>query len=136
MHPWKELLLLCTPGVYAMLHWSNQELVHHGWEGLQLNETSLLQVMLREDLQHIPIELDVLSAVRFVDGSLDKLLVLFNTSLVDNGMGIQGGSLSSNMLPGELQPFVKGDDSSGLEIHGIKHLLPRSILVGVSLVQF
>merc|ERR1719342_1274667 len=118
-----------------MLHGSSQELVHHGWKGLQLDETSLFQVMLREDLQHVPIELDGLGAIRFVDGSLDKLLVLFNTSLVDNGVRIQGGSLGSNMLPGELQPLVKGDDSGGLEVHGIKHLLPRSILIGISLVQ-
>merc|ERR1719495_654653 len=92
--------------------------------------------MLCEDLQHTPIKLDGFGTVRFVDGSLDKLLVLFNTSLVDNGVRIQGGSLGSNMLPGELQPFIKGNDSSGLEVHGIKHLLPCCILFGISLVQF
>merc|ERR1712243_314094 len=48
---------------------------------------------------------------------------------------IHSGSLGSNMLSAKLQPFVKSDDSSGLEIHGIKHLLSGSILVLLGLVE-
>merc|ERR1719309_441939 len=91
--------------------------------------------MFSEDLQHVPIEFHGLSAVRLVDGSLDKLLVLINASLINDGMRIQGGSLGSNMLPGELQPFVKGDDSSGLEVHGVEHLLSCCVFIGISFIQ-
>merc|ERR1712227_1014049 len=35
----------------------------------------------------------------------------------------------------ELEPFIEGDDTSGLEIHGVKHLLSGSILLCLSLVQ-
>merc|ERR1712228_642313 len=109
--------------------------MHHGREILHFNESLFLQIMFSEDLQHVPIEFHGLSTVRLVDGSLDKLLVLINASLINDGMRIQGGSLGSNMLPGELQPFVKGDDSSGFEVHGVEHFLSCCVFIGISFVQ-
>merc|ERR1719419_678670 len=107
---------------------------HHRREGINLNETSLLLIMFGEDLQHVPVELHGLGTVRLVDGSLNKLLVLINTSLVNNGMWVHGRSLGSNMFSAELQPFVKGDNTSSLEIHGVEHLLPGSIFFLLTLV--
>merc|ERR1711862_662856 len=118
-----------------MFHWSYQELVHHGRKGVKLDKTSLFQVMFSKDLQHVPIEFHSFSAVRLVDGSLNELFILFNSSLVNDGVRIHGGSLGSNVLPAKLQPLVKGDDPSGLEVHGVKHLLPGCILFIPSLVQ-
>merc|ERR1719300_446963 len=117
-----------------MLHRSFQERMHHRREGINLNETSLLLVMFGEDLQHVPVELHGLRTVRLADGSLYKLLILINTSLVNNGMRIHGRCLCSNVFSAELQPFIKGDDTSSLEIHGVEHLLPGSIFFLLSLV--
>merc|ERR1719308_576310 len=91
--------------------------------------------MVSEDLQHIPIKLHCLSTAWIVDSLLDEVLVLINGSLVNDGMWIHGCSLGSDVLPAELQPFIKGDDPSCLEIHRVEHLLPGSILLRFSFVQ-
>merc|ERR1719312_1960144 len=69
------------------------------------------------------------------DSRLDERLVLVHTSMVNDGMRVHGGSLGSDVLLAELQPLIKCDDTSGLEIHGVKHLLPGRILLCLSLVQ-
>merc|ERR1719300_2358094 len=118
-----------------MLHRSFQERMHHRREGINLNKTSLLLVMFGEDLQHVPVELHGFSTVRLVDGSLYKLLILINSSLVNNGMWVHSRSLGSNVFSAELQPFIKGDDTSSLEIHGVEHLLPGRIFFLLSFVK-
>merc|ERR1712121_577667 len=55
--------------------------------------------------------------------------------MVNDGVGIHGGSLGSDVLLAELQPFIEGGDASGLEIHGVKHLLSGGVLLCLSLVQ-
>merc|ERR1719300_1665547 len=117
-----------------MLHRSFQARMHHRRESVHLNETSLLLVMFGEDLKHVPVELHGFSTVRLVDGRLYKLLILINSSLVNNGMWVHSCSLGGNMFSAELQPFIKGDDTSSLEIHGVEHLLPGSIFFLLSLV--
>merc|ERR1712114_52030 len=66
--------------------------------------------MLSEDLQHVPVELHGLFTVRLVDGSLNKLLILINTSLINNGMWVHSGSFGCNVFSAELEPFIKGND--------------------------
>merc|ERR1719310_1255919 len=68
-------------------------------------------------------------------GSLDELLVIIHTSMVNDWMRIHGGSLGSDVLLAELQPFIKGNDTSGLEIHGVKHLLSGGVLLCLSFVK-
>merc|ERR1712025_680555 len=91
--------------------------------------------MLGENLQHVPVKLQGLGTVRILDGSLDELLILFNTSLVNDRMRIHGCSLGSNVLPAELQPFIESDDTGRLEIHGVEHFLTSSIFLSLSLIQ-
>merc|ERR1719347_2121459 len=55
--------------------------------------------------------------------------------MVNDGMRIHGGSLGSDVLLAELQPFIEGNDTSGLEIHGVEHLLSGGVLLCISLVQ-
>ena len=50
-------------------------------------------------------------------------------------MRIQSGSLGHDVLQTVGQPFIKGDDTSRLLVHGVKHLLPGILLVLLSLVQ-
>merc|ERR1711874_205918 len=112
-----------------MFDWSGQELVHHRWKGGDFHESFLLHVVFGEDLQHVPVQLHGLGTLRGLDCSLDELLVVINTSMVNDGMSIQRCSLCSNVFSAKLQPFIKGDDTSRLQIHGIKHLLSGSILL-------
>ena len=47
----------------------------------------------------------------------------------------QGGSLGRDVLQTVGQPFIKGDHSGRLLIHGVKHLLPGFLLVLLGLVE-
>merc|ERR1719249_294769 len=118
-----------------MLLWHSEELIHHCWELRHLNDPVLVRVMVSEDLQHVPVQLNVFWTGWRSHGSLDELLVIIHTSMVNDRMRIHGGSLSSDVLLAELQPFIEGDDTSGLEIHGVKHLLSGSVLLCFRLVQ-
>merc|ERR1712227_417847 len=114
---------------------NSQELVHHGWELCHLDDPVLVGVVVSEDLQQVPVQLHMFwtggrrccrskgSFTTARHGSLDEGLVLVHTSMVNDGMRIHGGSLGSDVLLAELEPLIKGDDASGLEIHGVKHLL-------------
>merc|ERR1712126_668317 len=68
-------------------------------------------------------------------GSYDELLVVIHTTMVNDGVRIHGGSLGSDMLLAELQPFIEGNDTSRLEIHGGKHLLSGGVLLCFRLVE-
>merc|ERR1712243_490975 len=94
-----------------------------------------VRVVVSEDLQHVPVQLHVFWTSWRSHGSLDEVLVLIHTSMINDGMRIHGGSLGSDMLLAELKPFIKGDDASGLEVHGVEHLLPGCVLLGLSLVK-
>ena len=118
-----------------MLLWDRQQLVHHGRELGHLDNALPGGVVVCEDLQHVPVQLQVLGAVGRGHAGLDEVLELVHASLINDGMRIHGGGLGSDVLPAELQPLVKGDDTSRLEIHGVKHLLPGSILLRLSLVE-
>merc|ERR1712133_236858 len=91
--------------------------------------------MVSEDLEHVPVQLNVFWTSWRSHGSLDEGLVLIHTSMINDGMRIHSGSLGSNVLLAEFEPFIKCDDASGLEIHGVKHLLSGGVLLCLSLVQ-
>merc|ERR1711915_781924 len=55
--------------------------------------------------------------------------------MVNDGVRIHGGSLGSDVLLAEFEPFIEGDNASGLEIHGVKHLLSGSVLLCLRLEQ-
>merc|ERR1712133_325786 len=107
-----------------VLLWHSEELVHHCWELCHLDDPVHVRVVVSEDLQHVPVQLHLLRTGSRTDGDLDELLVLLHTTMVDDGMWVHGGGLGGDVLLAELEPFVKGDNTSGLEIHGVKHLLP------------
>merc|ERR1712058_9017 len=120
--PWvilleQDLKLFAARNRKLVLQRSCQTLLHHGTELIHLDDSVLVGVVVSEDLQHVPVQLNCFRAARVCNSFLDEFLVLFDTSLVNDGVRIQGGSLGSNVFPGELQPFVKGDDSSGFQIH-------------------
>ena len=119
----------------AVLLGDSQELIHHLWELSQFDNAVLVCIVISEDLQHVPVEFHLLRTRVGTNGGLDELLVLVHTTMVNDGMRVHGSSLGSDVLLAELQPFIKGDDTSGLEIHGVKHLLSGSILLCLSLVQ-
>ena len=50
-------------------------------------------------------------------------------------MGVHGGCLGNDVLQAELQPFVKCDNSSSLQVHGLEHLLSGLLLVLPCLIQ-
>ena len=50
-------------------------------------------------------------------------------------MRSQSGSLGHDVLQTVVQPFIKGDDSGRLLVHGVKHLLPGFLLVLLGLVE-
>ena len=56
---------------------------------------------------------------------------MFNVAMVEDRVRVRvhDGSISSDVLQAELQPFVEGDDSSSLEIQGVEHLLSGLLLV-------
>merc|ERR1711868_309016 len=118
-----------------MLLGDSQELSHHLWELSQLDDAVLVRIVISEDLQHIPVEFHLLRTRVRTNGGLDEILVLVHTTMVNDGMRVHGSSLGSDVLLAELQPFVKSDDSSSLQIHGVKHFLPGRILLCLSLVQ-
>merc|ERR1712126_209723 len=117
------ILALCRDRE-VMLLWNSEELIHHCWELRHPNDPVLVRVVVSEDLQHVPVQLNVFWTGWRSHGSLDEVLVLIHASMVNDGMWLHGGSLGGNMLLAELKPFIKGDDASGLQIHGVKHLLP------------
>merc|ERR1711972_762757 len=138
--PWvilleQDLKLFAARNRQFVLQRSCQTLLHHGTKLIHLDDSVLVGVMVGKDLQHVPVQLNCFRAARVGNSFLDKLLVLFNTSLVNDGVRIQGGSLGSNVFPGKLQPFVKGDDTSGFQIHRVEHLLPCCILLSFCFVQ-
>merc|ERR1712121_397026 len=55
--------------------------------------------------------------------------------MIYDRMWVHGGSLGGDVLLAELEPFIKCDDTSRLEIHRVKHLLPRGILLSLGLVE-
>merc|ERR1719342_1230008 len=138
--PWVVLLeqhlkLFAARNRQFVLQRSCQTLFHHGAKLIHLDDSVLVGVVVCEDLQHVPVQLNRFRAARVSNSFLDEFLVLFNTSLVNDGVRIQGGCLGSNVFPGKLQPFVKGYDTSGFQIHRVKHLLPCCILLSFSFVQ-
>merc|ERR1711868_144160 len=150
--PWIILLEQCLVlsllrNCEIMLLRNSQELIHHGWKLRHLDDPVLVGVVVSEDHQHVPVQLHMFwtggrgclcskgSFTTARHGRLDEGLVLVHTSMVNDGMRVHGGSLGSDVLMAELQPFIKGDDTSGHEIHGVKHLLSGSILLCLSLVQ-
>merc|ERR1711972_306121 len=138
--PWvilleQDLKLFAARNRKFMLQRSCQTLLHHGAELIHLDDSVLVGVVVGKDLQHVPVQLNCFRAARVSNSFLDELFVLFNTSLVNDGVRIQGGSLGSNVFPGKLQPLVKGDDTSGFQIHRVKHLLPCCILHSFCFVQ-
>merc|ERR1712168_1111384 len=128
------IVALCRDREVVLL-WNSEELIHHCWELHHLDDSILVRVMVSEDLQHVPVQLNMFWTRWRSHGSFDALLVLIHTSVVNDGVRIHGGSLGSDVLLAELQPFIEGDDASGLEIHGVKHLLSGSVLLCLSLVQ-
>ena len=50
-------------------------------------------------------------------------------------MRSQSSSLGHDVLHAVSQPFIKGDDTGGLLVHGVKHLLPGFLFVLLGLVQ-
>merc|ERR1712121_52590 len=113
----------------------SKELLHHSRELCHLDDTILVGVMVSKDLQHVPVQLYVFWTGWRSHGSLDESLVLIQTSMINDRMRIHGGSLGSNVLLAEFEPFIEGDDTSGLQIHGVEHLLSGGILLGLCLVQ-
>merc|ERR1719295_1229084 len=138
--PWIVLLehcliiTLCWDSKVVLL-WNSQELIHHCWELRHLEDSILVRVMVSEDLKHVPVQFNMFWTGWRSHGSFDELLVLIHTSMVNDGMRIHSGSLGSDVLLAELQPFIEGDDTSGLEIHGVKHLLSGGVLLCLSLVK-
>merc|ERR1712126_113577 len=128
------ILALCRNSKVVLL-WNSEELVHHGWKLRHLDDSILVRVMVSEDLKHVPVQLHVFWTSWRSHGGLDELLVLIHTSMVNDRMRIHGGSLGSDVLLAELQPFIEGDDTSGLEIHGVEHLLSGGVLLCFRLVQ-
>merc|ERR1711868_297840 len=150
--PWiilleQSLVLSLLRNCEIMFLWNCQELIHHGWKLCHPDNPILVRVVVSEDLQHVPVQLHMFwtggrgclcskgSFTTARHSSLDEGLVLVHTSMVNDGMRIHGGSLGSDVLLAELQPLIKGDDASRLEIHGVKHLLSCRILLCLSLVQ-
>merc|ERR1712098_233787 len=131
----QDLVLSLCRDREIMLLWNRQELVHHSWELRHLDDSILVRVVVSEDLQHVPVQLNMFWTGWRSHGSLDELLVVIHTSMVNDGVRIHGGSLGSDVLLAGLQPFIEGDDTSGLEIHGVKHLLSSSVLLCLRLVQ-
>merc|ERR1712121_140209 len=113
----------------------SKELLHHCWELCHLDDAILVRVVVSEDLQHVPIQLYVFWTGWRSHGSLNEGLVLIHASMVNDGMRIHGGSLGSDVLLAEFEPFIKGDDASGLEVHGVKHLLSGGVLLSLGLVE-
>merc|ERR1712126_467154 len=128
------VLSLCRNREIVLL-WNSEELIHHSWKLRHLDDSVLVRVVVSEDLQHVPVQLNMFWTSWRSHGSFDELLVVIHTSMVNDGMRIHGGSLGSDVLLAELQPFIKGDDASGLEIHGVEHLLSGGVLLCLSLVQ-
>ena len=113
----------------------SQELIHHCGELSHPDDTILVSVVVSEDLQHVPVQLHMLRTGGCGNGSLDEGLVLLHTALVNDGVGIHCSGLGSNVLLAKLQPLVKGDDTAGLEVHGVEHLLPGHLLLSLSLIK-
>merc|ERR1712126_424248 len=107
------ILALCRDREVLLL-WNSEELIHHCCELCHLDDPVLVRVVVSEDLQHVPVQLHVFWTGWRIHGGLDEGLVLIHTSMVNDGMRIHGGSLGSDVLLAELQPFVKCDDTSGL----------------------
>merc|ERR1712168_856533 len=128
------IVALCRDREVVLL-WNSEELIHHCWELHHLDDYILVRVMVSEDLQHVPVQLNVFWTSWRSHGSFNELLVIIHTSMVYDGVRIHGGSLGSDVLLAELEPFIKGDDASGLEIHGVEHLLSGSVLLYLRLVQ-
>merc|ERR1712240_128202 len=85
--PWiilleQSLKLILSWNSKRVLQRSCQELLHHGWELCHLDDTVLVSIMISEDLQHVPVQLQGLSTARIVNSSLNEFLVLVNTSLI------------------------------------------------------
>merc|ERR1712227_367447 len=128
------ILSLCRNREIVLL-WNSEELIHHGWKLRHLDDSILVRVMVSENLQHVPVQLNMFWTSWRSHGSFDELLVVIHTSMINDGVRIHGGSLGSDVLLAELQPFIEGDDANGLEIHGVEHLLSGGILLCLSLVQ-
>merc|ERR1711868_313507 len=150
--PWiilleQSLVLSLLGNREIMLLWNRQELIHHGWELCHLDDAVLVGVVVSEDLKHVPVQFHMFwtggrrcfcgkgSFTTARHGGLDEGLVLVHTTMVNDWMRVHGGSLGSDVLLAKLQPLIKCDDTSSLEIHGVKHLLPGRILLCLSLVQ-
>merc|ERR1711915_875423 len=116
------ILTLCRDSKVVLL-WNSEELVHHCWELCHLDDSVLVVVVVSEDLQHVPVQLHMFWTSWRSHGSLDELLVIIHTSMVNDRMRIHGGSLGSDVLLAELEPFIEGNNTSRLEIHGVEHLL-------------
>ena len=50
-------------------------------------------------------------------------------------MRSQSSSLGNDVLHAVSQPFIEGDDTGRLLVHGVKHLLPGFLLVLLGLVE-
>merc|ERR1712227_670401 len=141
--PWiilleQSLVLSLLRNREIMLLRNFQELIHHGWELCHLDNPVLVGVVVSEDLQHVPVQFHMFwtggrrrccSKGTFTTarhGGLDEGFVLVHTTMVNDGMRVHGSSLGSNVLLAELQPLIKCDDSSSLQVHGVKHLLPAA----------
>ena len=112
----------------------SEELVHHSGELGHLDDAVLVGVV-DEDLQNVPVQLNTLGTGGVGHGSLDEVLELVHVAMVDDGVRVHGGSLGRDVLLAKLQPLVEGDDTSGLEIHGVEHLLSGRVLLSLALVQ-
>merc|ERR1711915_1059698 len=102
------ILALCRNSKVVLL-WNSEELVHHCWELCHLDDSVLVRVVVSEDLQHVPVQLHVFWTGWRSHGSLDELLVIIHTSMVNDGVRsdtIQSGSNSSCSLdePDEVFP--------------------------------
>ena len=79
-----------------MLHlsWSGQtkllgsldQLGHHGRELGYVNQTALGGVVVSEQLQHEPVQLNILGTSRVAHGLLDEGLVLVNIAMINDGL--------------------------------------------------
>merc|ERR1712105_445558 len=131
----ESLVLSLSWSGETMLLGSLDQLRHHGRELGDVNPATLGSVVVSEQLQHEPVQLNILGARRIGDGLLNEGLVLLHIAVVNDGMRSQSGSLGHDVLQTVVQPLIKGDDSSRLLVHGVKHLGPGILLLLLGLVE-
>ena len=73
-------------GGQAKLLWSLDQLGHHSRELGDVDQATLGGVVVSEQLQHEPVQLNILRTSCVTDGLLDEGLVLLNIAVVNDGL--------------------------------------------------